>query len=416
MYKKLPELPEFIKGLSLSFEDTKSKMSHSSIPDGAYFKTLEKKTERLNIFNEYLLKQEEYINAFYYGLRTSILEVIDESQQRAIQQLREQAKNMDKLYEDFESNLKRAYLSYEETEEMYPSLERLQKTFERVRSASKLEELIQSMKDKLSLDEDDMLALETDEFKKDFFNYFMEIIQQEENKRPEARFRHRDAKEEVRVYMKSFLKGIFRLSDSIIPDIRLHMAQNSGNFAGGSLMRKDEPDSLISLSDFEDLTPVIQWLPKQYKGLMPKMIYHGSRDGMNAKKFHQLCDQKGATVTLIECIFDGATESTKIGGFLDHSWNSEGYIYSDEAFLFSVNAQVKCPLAQKGKAAYGRAAYGPRFCADGPDDLFIFETPTKSSIEPSNYKNSIKLINSPAYPGSGKIFFEIIDIKVFIFE
>ena len=421
IYKKLPTLTDFLKNITSVFEKNRSKVNLSSTPDRKYYQILKGKDEALKKFLENLARQEEYINAFYYGLKTTIIEVVEENHQKAIQQVHEQVKNLKKLYEDFEMNLNNAYLSYEEVEVMFPSLESLNKSLQGINEAPKLEELIQSLKERLSLDEDEVLALETDDFKKDFFGFFMGVLQQEGEKKPEPKFKYFSdtrAKEEAKACLDNFFKDMFHLENKVNPDIRVHMAQNNAdNMFNNLLLPKEVPkNNFGNIINNLEMTVIMGWVPRRLRVLTPKLIYQGSRDGMTPKRFHQLCDGKGPTITLIECIFEGSNEPTKIGGFLDQSWHSEGYIYSEEAFLFSVTAKVQCPLVQKGKAAYGRPAYGPRFCGDGPDDLYVFEDGTRSSLEPSKYKGSAKLINSRKYPGAGKITFEIIDIEVFKFE
>ena len=70
-----------------------------------------------------------------------------------------------------------------------------------------------------------------------------------------------------------------------------------------------------------------------------KLIYRGSRDGYTAKVFHQLCDNKGATMTVIRaqngCIF---------GGFTSISWSSVTTDKADpSAFLFTLKNPFEIP-------------------------------------------------------------------------
>ena len=65
-----------------------------------------------------------------------------------------------------------------------------------------------------------------------------------------------------------------------------------------------------------------------------KLIYRGTQDGFNAKKFHELCDNKGATLSIIK-----ARTGKRFGGFTKLSWDSSNsYKMNDPAaFLFSVD-------------------------------------------------------------------------------
>jgi TLD len=56
-------------------------------------------------------------------------------------------------------------------------------------------------------------------------------------------------------------------------------------------------------------------------------------DGFEATKFHELCDNKGATVSLIK-----TTENHNFGGFTTVSWDTSGNFKEDKrSFLFSVD-------------------------------------------------------------------------------
>lgn len=56
-----------------------------------------------------------------------------------------------------------------------------------------------------------------------------------------------------------------------------------------------------------------------YRGSREHLLYRGSRDGQRSSKFHELCDNKGPTVTLIKVVITGAKYI--FGGYTDQSWN-----------------------------------------------------------------------------------------------
>ena len=93
-----------------------------------------------------------------------------------------------------------------------------------------------------------------------------------------------------------------------------------------------------------------------------RLLYKISRDGCSAQTFHQKCDGQGPTVTVL-C----NTSKTIFGGYLTHSWNSDGsYINDPSAFLFRLQYNgsfdpVECPVSQAATAGYGNSSYGPTF-------------------------------------------------------
>ena len=67
------------------------------------------------------------------------------------------------------------------------------------------------------------------------------------------------------------------------------------------------------------------------------LLYRASRDGFEADMFHELCDEKGPTLSIIE-----AENGYKFGGFTRLTWegNPEEYVFykinDDSAFIFSL--------------------------------------------------------------------------------
>ena len=58
------------------------------------------------------------------------------------------------------------------------------------------------------------------------------------------------------------------------------------------------------------------WIPKpnNNNNITFKLLYRGSRDGFSAGSFHEKCDNKGPTVTIVlanNCVFGGYTDISK---------------------------------------------------------------------------------------------------------
>lgn len=72
---------------------------------------------------------------------------------------------------------------------------------------------------------------------------------------------------------------------------------------------------------------------------MPKLtlLYRGTRDTFKAPKFHELCDGKGATISIIK------SKCGKVfGGYTSTAWSSvRGYKKDEKAFLFSLTNKIK---------------------------------------------------------------------------
>jgi len=91
------------------------------------------------------------------------------------------------------------------------------------------------------------------------------------------------------------------------------------------------------------------------------LLWRGSRDGFDAKTFHQLCFRKKNTVTVIK-----NTNCYIFGGFTSIAWSSsQGYKTDSTAFLFSLTNPSNTPLKMKvtspENAVYHRSINGPTF-------------------------------------------------------
>ena len=70
------------------------------------------------------------------------------------------------------------------------------------------------------------------------------------------------------------------------------------------------------------------------------LIFRGTRDGFGVTDFHQKCDNKGPTITIVKDV-----RGYVFGGYTSINWKSEGGYASDsKAFLFSVNKKLKFPV------------------------------------------------------------------------
>ena len=100
-------------------------------------------------------------------------------------------------------------------------------------------------------------------------------------------------------------------------------------------------------------------------------LLRGTKDGFDAAKFHELCDNKGATISLARI----KDSKQIIGGYNPLNWYQNGqYADSSDSFLFNTtdsdnlnSAQIGRISGSYGYAVYYDASYGPTF--GGGNDL-----------------------------------------------
>ena len=109
---------------------------------------------------------------------------------------------------------------------------------------------------------------------------------------------------------------------------------------------------------------ITEWLASTGKMSAPKLLYRASRDGWGPSDFHGICDDKGATVTVVK------SSDGYIFGAYSVEWRQSSGVYksSAKAFLFSLKdhagvGPVKMPILSNNteKAVIHDSSYGPMF-------------------------------------------------------
>uniref|UniRef100_K1RGC3 Interferon-induced protein 44 n=1 Tax=Magallana gigas TaxID=29159 RepID=K1RGC3_MAGGI len=148
-----------------------------------------------------------------------------------------------------------------------------------------------------------------------------------------------------------------------------------------------------------------------------ELLYKISRDNCCPKKFHQLCDRKGPTVTILY-----NTDNSSYGGFLSQSWESSGGCIKDQhAFLFTlsyngVRKPRKFPVTKPNQAAYANNNLGPTFGKVESENLqgtgyqhynaepYLMNTLMRTPTDLMTFKNKISPTRDTA---SGTHFFKL---------
>jgi hypothetical protein len=92
------------------------------------------------------------------------------------------------------------------------------------------------------------------------------------------------------------------------------------------------------------------------------LLYRATKDGFTGEAFHQKCDGKANTVTIIKTDGDYV-----FGGYTAAEWNSDGNKIEDSnAFIFSlrrngVSQSDKFLVYKTNEAIFGYSGYGPTF-------------------------------------------------------
>ena len=107
-----------------------------------------------------------------------------------------------------------------------------------------------------------------------------------------------------------------------------------------------------------------------------------SENGQNSKDFHQYCDKKEPTLTIVK-----TTENKIFGGFTPLQWdNKGGYLKdeSDQTFIFSLNLKKRFNMINKDEKAIHNGNYGPYF---GNCDFGLEENMNKGQADANSSYN-----------------------------
>ena len=94
----------------------------------------------------------------------------------------------------------------------------------------------------------------------------------------------------------------------------------------------------VIVCDKESKELLCDWINPN-KQIKTTLLYKPTRDGDNAKAFHNKCDNKGPTLALIK-----TTKGYKFGGFTTQNWKGSGHKYDNDAFLFFLEKKQKYPI------------------------------------------------------------------------
>ena len=147
-----------------------------------------------------------------------------------------------------------------------------------------------------------------------------------------------------------------------------------------------------------------------------ELIYRGTRDGMTSSAFHNKCDNKGESITLIK-----NEKGNIFGGYASISWTSANDIFysAPESFLFTLNniyntESTKFPSKNDKCEVEHYSNYGPIFGVG--QDLGVYDDILNKggwSSFPNTYQDILGKGKSIFTGNSQNSYFKIKEIEVF---
>jgi hypothetical protein len=147
-----------------------------------------------------------------------------------------------------------------------------------------------------------------------------------------------------------------------------------------------------------------------------QLLFRASVDGFSCAKFHEKCNGKGPTMTIVK-----ASNGNIFGGYTPISWHSNGgYSWDNRTFLFSLVNQsgiLPTKFLNNGPnhgntySIHGNAGYGPTF--GGGHDLHICNNPNSTTSSYCGIGHSFSNPTGISHILSGSYNFTVSDYEVF---
>ncbi len=185
------------------------------------------------------------------------------------------------------------------------------------------------------------LEKENEEFKKDNSTLNKKVNNLEiENKE----FKNQNSKLNEKVNNLEIENEILKQYPPYLEEYKKHKAQMIYNL-----------NSLIIEKNIKYNQTLKYWINPNMK-IKSSLLYRMSRDGIEYSTFHNLCDNKGATITLIK-LEDGNI----LGNYTPLSWDStSGWKKDLNMFVFNLTENIKCiKNNQDNNGIYCRSDHGP---------------------------------------------------------
>ena len=138
----------------------------------------------------------------------------------------------------------------------------------------------------------------------------------------------------------------------------------------------------------------------------PVLLFKSSVDGDDSQKFHQKCDYRGATITLVR-----SETGRRFGGYNSLSWdkNLGNYLSKGDNFLFSFDTRKYYKNSSGSNHSYHNGSYGPTF--GGGHDLYISH---QCMSNQNSYSSKSNYDMSSSYELNGGVQkFKVLDYEVF---
>lgn len=168
--------------------------------------------------------------------------------------------------------------------------------------------------------------------------------------------------------------------------------------------------TLSNIINKNDFNLISNWIDKD-SSFNYTLLYRATRDNCTSSAFHNLCDSKSPTITLVN-----TKDGWKFGGYSELKWKSgdgSPYQFHKNVFIFSISLKKKYPPVHGGAAILWNVDRGPTFGysydVSISDNCFKKESVCNSPVSFENMKDRNEF-------NGGKNTFIVKEVEVYLVE
>jgi len=389
----LKTIPDLVETAAAFYAQNKNSIRMGEQVPPEYLDLLSGQAEKLEQLSKHIEDEKKKATHVFDTIMQDTVKMISEKKNEYLYELDQQLFNLRYWYIFFDKQLKKTYPTEEDIPFLFPSKEDLVTKLGKITNATQLMAFARNLKEDLN-EQKLGIGAGLEGGRKTYLNTLSKELLKLDNVRPkyqEGDLEMSSFRTEIKTSFEDLLGRLLSLENPI-----------------GDVVKGANFDSKFLKG--EDFALLKSWAPKNLK-FNPKLVYRGSRDGMNGATFHKKCDGLKNTISIVKCKFNGASKSSLIGGYLDGAWNSGGgYIQSNSSFIFSLSTKTKCTVTNATYGGSGQAAYGPTF--GGGHDIGVILN-GQSYVNPHSYSGTAKIVEIKNYAGTGHAYFTPEDIEVY---
>ena len=306
----LKTIPDFVDIAAQFYSQHKRATSSTSDVPGEYIGLLSKQSEAIEALSSHIASQKNTVESEFDALIRDVLQLLTDQKNKHLHALDQQLLNLRYWYTSFAKKIKKTYPTLDDIPTLYPSRDDLVTKLQKITNDTQLTAFIRGIKDDIhevnKPGRNERLTLE--ETRKRELSELAKQLSEIEHRRPVyemKEYSRSELVEKLSQEVNSSLEMMFELINPV-SDI------SHGLYRLDSKILKSEQYSILR-----------EWLEPKYQSREPKLLYRGEKDGMDANVFHQKCDEKGPTITLLKIKSKLYPSKTcVVGGFAGEPWTS----------------------------------------------------------------------------------------------